>query len=137
MFSAIRKNRFLKLSLGAIFFVANMKAAHANIVDVTLECPTSISPGGTLNIKLNLVSYADTTIAKSGLIIHLGNLDVRGPYVIPISVKLNPFEHVTTEYLTTKFPTDAPKGIFSNIGVGVYGANNKRLGQNYCLIEVQ
>lgn len=137
MFSTIRKHRFLKLLLAAIFFVANMKTAYANIVDVTLECPTTITPGGTLNIKLNLASFADTTIAKSGLIIHLGNLDVRGPYVIPISVKLNPFERITTEYLTTKFPADAPKGIFSNIGVGVYSANNRRLGQNYCLIEVQ
>jgi len=137
MFATIRKHRFLKLSLGTIFFVANMKAAYANIVDVTLECPTSISPGSTLNIKLDLMSYTETTIAKSGLIIHLGNLDVRGPYVIPISVKLNPYEHVTTDYLTTNFPSDAPKGIFSNIGVGVFDANNKRIGQNYCLVEVQ
>lgn len=83
------------------------------------------------------MSYADKTVTKSGLVIHLGNLDVRGPYVIPVSVKLNPFEYVTTDYLTTKFPSDAPKGIFSNIGVGVFDANNRRLGQNYCLIEVQ
>ncbi len=121
-------------------------------IEVEPQCPTSISPGAPLKLELRLtnttqtqiyngVTYSTGTtynIAKSGLIIHLGNFNVLGPFVIPLVDTLNPQQTVTTNgYLNVAFPATAIHGTFAHIGISVLDSANKTLGSGACVIEVK
>ena len=120
------------------------------------QCPSSISPGATLTVELKLTNPDKTityitngqsnrvqtgdpvTIAKSGVLAHIGNLNVLGPFVIPLSETVQPKESITTNgYLNVAFPTSAVKGTFTNMLIYVLDEKNNTLGGGECVIEVR
>jgi hypothetical protein len=110
-------------------------------IKVTVSCPATITPGAMLNLGLTLFNHSSppvsVTIAKSAVAAHLGNLDVIGPFVIPLARTLAPGETVTIpNYLTVPFPT-APRGTFSSLGVSVMNSANEPIGGSGCIIEIQ
>lgn len=115
--------------------------AQAAPIKVTLACPAVISPGGMLNVNLTMQNIssppATVTVAKSAVAAHLANLDIIGPFVIPLARTLSPGAMVTvTGYLAVPFPS-APRGTFSSLGVMVMDSANEELGGSGCIIEVQ
>ena len=130
-----------RLALWAVTLIATtVGVVAAEDVKVEPLCPSSITRGGPLNIDLRLINKTSTTvtIARSGLVAHLGNLNVLGPFVIPLTDTLNPFETITQSgYLKVPFPTNASPGTFTSVGVGVFNQANKVLGGGGCLIEVK
>jgi len=114
-------------------------------IGVTLACPGTITPGGMLNISLTLRNRSvvvPAAVAKSAVAAHLGNLDVIGPFVIPLARTLAPGETVTIpNYLSVPFP-NAPRGTFSSLGVTVMDSTNRPIRGDHtsggaCIIEVQ
>lgn len=117
------------------------EAASGDPVKVTLSCPATISPAAMLNLGLTLLnkSYppATITIAKSAVAAHLGNLDVIGPFLIPLARTLSPGQTISIpNYLSVPFPA-APRGTFSSVGVSVMNSANEPIGGSGCIIEVQ
>ena len=117
------------------------ETAQADQIKATLACPATITPGGTLNVSLTLQNTSQPpvtlTIAKSAVAAHLANLNVVGPFTIPLIKTLTPGATVTVPgYLVLPFP-DAPHGTFSSLGVMVLSGVNEVLGGNGCIIEVQ
>ena len=115
--------------------------AQADPIKVTLACPATITPGGMLNVSLTMQNTsqppATVTISKSAVAAHLANLNVIGPFTIPLFKALAPGASFTVPgYLVLPFP-DAPHGTFSSLGVAVLDSANQVLGGNGCLIEVQ
>jgi len=111
-------------------------------IEVTLTCPTTITPGGMLNVSLTLRNKSlvvPVTIAKSAVAAHLGNLDIVGPFVIPLARTLAPGETVTIpNYLSVPFP-NAPRGIIASLGLTVM---DNTIGGDHtsgggCAIEVE
>ena len=105
----LNKNVRMATVLATVLFVSwNSGATAGDQVKVDPQCPISISPGQTLNIELKLTNTTQTVtltyngvtypmstgqtfnIAKTGLIAHLGHLNVVGPYVIPLTLALPP-----------------------------------------------
>lgn len=117
------------------------EAASHDPVKVTLSCPATISPTGGLNLGLTLKNISSppvsVTIAKSAVVAHLGNLDVIGPFVIPLARTLSPGQTISIpDYLSVPFPT-APRGTFSSLGVAVMNSANEPISGGGCIIEVQ
>ena len=160
-------------SMLAVALIAS-RAGGVAAGEITVEpqCPSSISPGAPLSVELRLTNKTQTVtynlngtpfvsstgkpfvIAKSALIAHVGNLNVLGPYVIPIALTLDPQPAITvspnsiinppatpqsfttTGYLNVAFPTSAPGGTFTDIIIDVLDQANKTLGRGACRIEV-
>lgn len=159
--------------LAVAFITARVGVAAAGGINVEPLCPSSISPGATLTVDLRLTNTTQTktylfngqsntvetgepiTIAKSGLIAHIGNLNVLGPFVIPLAETLEPQppitidlskpiptpapeESITTKgYLNVAFPANAVKGTLTNMLIYVLDEKNKTLGGGNCVIEVK
>lgn len=167
------KKQVKRASLLAVALTtANVGVAAAGDLQVDPQCPSSISPGAPLKVELRLTNTSQTvtqtfqgqsltistgkpiTIAKTGLIAHLGNLNVLGPFAIPLSLTLDPQPPITinlsqpnipaepqsfttTGYLNVAFPTSAARGTFTHIGISVLDKDNKTLGSGGCVIEVK
>jgi len=184
---SLNKKRKVRIaSMLAVALIATRAGvAAAGGISVEPQCPSSISPGANLTVELRLANTTQTqtyifnsynngttqkisqqistgetfTIAKSGLIAHIGNLNVLGPFVIPLAETLEPQppitydttitptpppptpaqeESITTKgYLNVAFPTTAVKGTFTNMLIYVLDQKNKTLGSGSCVIEVQ
>ena len=115
--------------------------AEADAVNVELACPTTIpATGGPLSITLTLQNRTATSksIAKSGLVAHLGNMNLLGPFFVPLVRSLNPFGTQVVPYVTTSFPAGAAApGSFVTLAVIVMDSANKPLGSNFCVVQVQ
>lgn len=174
--SSNTKRRVKLASMLAIAFIANGAGlAAAGDLRVEPQCPSSITPGGTLIIELKLTNTDKTItyisngqpftyqtgdpviIAKSGVLAHIGNLNVLGPFVIPLSETIQPQQPVTIDfskptppsdpandvsittngYLNVAFPTNATKGTFTNMLIYVLDEKNNTLGGGECVIEVR
>ncbi len=173
----MKKKKVKRASLLAVALTAaNVGVAAAGGLTVEPQCPSSISPGAPLKVELVLTNTTQTVtrtfqgqsfstsqgktfnIAKTGLIAHLGNLNVLGPFVIPLSLTLDPLPPITidlsnpsslpltptepkpfttTGYLNVAFPTTAARGTFTHIGISVLDQDNKTLGSGGCVIEVK
>jgi len=138
------KNLLIELLLvcvvmvGALTLTLIPTTAHAKDIKVTVFCPTTITPGQVVNLSLMLqnTSSASVTIAKSTIAAHLANLDIVGPFVIPLSLTLLPGEtRSIPDYLSTPFPP-APQGTFSSLGVAVINSVNKPISGGWCNIEI-
>ena len=117
--------------------------AHAgDDIKVTVSCPATITPAAAmLNLGLTLQNISSppvsVTIAKSAVAAHLGNLDVIGPFVIPLARTLSPGQTISIpNYLSVPFPT-APRGTFSSVGVAVMNSANEPISGGGCIIEIQ
>lgn len=128
--------------IGAMTLMLIPGTANATDVDVTLTCPTTITPGATLNLGLTLEngSAGSVTIAKSAIAFHVGNMSIIGPSVAPLSLTLaaegDPGDTATIpNYFSTVFRR-ASKGTFLGVGVAVMEGDNTPIGQGHCIIEV-
>jgi hypothetical protein len=115
-------------------------ARAAESVSVEMACPLTLpSSGGPLTITLTLrnrTSVAKTVVA-SALAVHLANLNVLGPFVVPVSVTLPPHGTQVVPYVSTNFPGGlAAPGILASIGVGLLDGANSPLGGNFCLVRI-
>lgn len=125
--------------VGALMLTLIPTTAHARDVKTTVSCPATITNGGALNLSLTLqnTSSDSVAIAKSAVAIHLGNLRITGPSVVPLSLNLLAGETVTIpNYLSTPFPRSS-RGTFSSVGVAVIDGANKLISEGWCNIEVQ
>jgi len=92
-----------------------------------------------LNVGLTLTNRSKVarTVAKSGVGAHLADLNIIGPFVIPLAASLSPGQTVSVpNYLSLPFP-QAPKGTFSSLGVMIMDSADLPLGGGGCAIEVQ
>lgn len=124
--------------VGALTLTLHPATVHAK-TKVTLSCPATITPGAMLNLGLTLENTSATnsvTIAKSTVSAHLGNLNIIGPFAVPLSLTLLPGQTWSNPaYLAATFPS-APHGIFSSLGVAVLDGANKPISGGYCIIEI-
>ena len=132
--------------LGSALLVAGgaglVEGAREDAVKVTVGCPTALpASGGTLTVGLTLVNATaqPQIIARSGLGVHVGGLDVLGPFVVPLSVTLVPFQtQAVPSYLSSPYTSGAAHpGTFITVAVMVLDGTNKVLGSGYCLIQMQ
>lgn len=144
--------------VGALTLALFPATAHAGM-KATLSCPITSTPGAMVNLGLTLTkekhSPFSTTITKTAVAIHLGNLHIIGPITIPISVTLaddtpdNPpcgglgepsciYQATATipNYLSAPFP-QVSRGTLSSLGVAVMDDANKPIAEGWCNIEVQ
>ena len=131
--------RVLVLVAALLLVPGASEAADPIAVDVT--CPVTIaSAGGPLTISLNLRNRTAQTrnIAKSAIGVHLGNLNLLGPFIVPLARTLAPrATSVVNPYLATQFPGGAaPAGTLASVGVVVMDAANKPIGTGHCLVQV-
>jgi hypothetical protein len=100
--------------VGAVILAGGMllgsTAEAGDAVSVELACSTTIpATGGPLNITLTLQNRTATSksIAKSGLVAHLGNMNLLGPFFVPLVRTLAPFGTQVVPYVATAFPAGA------------------------------
>ena len=174
MSALMHKNQKVRTAtvLAAALIVAWTGGAVAESIKVEPQCPSTITPGANLKIELKLTNPSQTVtqlwsggsfvistgktfnIAKTGLLVHLGNLNVLGPYVIPLKLSLDPQlpytydpskgyipppeeqSVTTTGYLNVAFPSNAVRGTFTHIGIQLFDEANKSLGLGACIIQV-
>ncbi len=138
------KRNFKILSLFAIALVSIGLSGCGDItnagnITVAIPCPTSTYLGDPLNIELALTNTTSSpiSIAKTGILATLGNLNIIGPFVIPYQVTIPASQEIITSgYLHTTFPKNAVRGMFSSIGIAVLDQDNKIQGVGGCLIQV-
>ena len=125
--------------MGILLLIPGIPRA-AESVTVELTCPSTIpSGGGPLTITLTLKNRTSVskTIARSALAVHLANLNLLGPFIVPLSTTLAPHATQVVPYVATNFPAGAASGgILATIGVAVLDGANNPLGGNYCLVRV-
>jgi hypothetical protein len=128
---------------GLILIAETAKAANGrpDSIEVELACPTAIAAGGgLLSITLTMRNKTSVTktVTKSGIVVHLGNLNLLGPFFVPLSVSLAPFQTKVVPYLSTSFPAGAaPPGTFSGVNVFVMDSANQISGNGSCFIQIQ
>jgi len=110
-------------------------------IEVTLACPTTIlSTGGSLNITLTAKNRTSSpkAIAAGALAVHIGNLNLLGPFVIPLTLNLGPSATAVVPFFSSPVPAGtAPPGILVTVGVFVMDSANQPIGSNYCLVRIQ
>lgn len=144
-----RKNLLMELLLVCIMMIGTAALtlvpaiAHAEDVDVELFCPTTIAPGARLNLGLTLENGSSdpVTIAKSAVAFHMGNMNIIGPSVIPLSLTLaaegtSGDTATIPNYLSTQV-RQLSRGTFLGVGVAVMESDNTPIGKGHCIIEVQ
>lgn len=142
------KNMLMGLLLACVVMIGTVALTlvpaivNAEDVDVELSCPTTITPGATLNIGLTLENEASApmTIAKSAVAFHVGNMSIIGPSVIPLSLTLaaeGTLGDTATipNYLSTQVRR-LSRGTFLGVGVAVMESDNTPIGKGWCIIEV-
>ena len=130
---------FVGAVLGGVGLVGGAAEARETI-EITPACPTTIAAtGGPLNITLTLRNRTNIarTIATSAVAVHLGNLNLLGPFIVPLARTLSPFQTVVVPYLATQFPAGlASPGTLLSFGVMALDTANERMGGGQCLIRV-
>lgn len=133
--------RWLGLLLATVQLIgATTAVAGQNDVQVKPLCPATVTRGGQLRVDFRLTNNlrSPVPIATSGFAVHLANLNVYGPFVVPLTVTLSTFQTITrTGYIDVTFPSDTPGGTFASVGVFVLDSGNNSLGAGGCLIRVQ
>jgi hypothetical protein len=118
------------------------ETANAKDIDVTLSCPTTITPNATLNLGLTLENESSdpVTIAKSAIAFQVSNLSIIGPSVVPLSLTLAaggaPGD---TAAIPAYFSTTIRRlksGTFLGVGVAVMKSDNTPMAEGHCIIEV-
>ena len=126
--------------LGGLILIGGTAEA-GDPLEVELACSTSIpATGGPLSITLTMrnKTSAPKAIATSALVVHVGNLNLLGPFLVPFSANLAPFATQVLPYLSSPFPAgSASPGTFITVSVIVMDSANKPLGSNFCLIRIQ
>ncbi len=126
--------------LGGLILIGGTAEAR-DPLEVELACSTTIpATGGPLNITLTTRNRTSTpkAIATSGLTMHLGSLNLMGPFVVPLIVDLAPFATAVVPYISTPFPAGAASpDTLVTVGVVVMDSANKPLGSNFCLVRIE
>jgi len=126
--------------VGSIVFIPISLPASQDPLSVELACPITIpSSGGPLTITLTLTNRTSTarTIAKSALAVHLGNLNLMGPFIVPFTRTLAPRATQVVPYVSTTFPAGtAAAGTLVSIGVTMLDSGNKPIGSKACLVQI-
>lgn len=144
--------------VGAVTLTLVPATAQAG-TDIDLLCPTTIVPGAKLNLGLGLKKESGASFAthftKTALAIHVGNMSIIGPSVVPINVTLTDSEPVdtcpdsdpstscpyyfATQTITNYFSTSmgrATRGTIISVGVAILDSSNKPTAKDWCNIEV-
>lgn len=150
--------RVCVMTVGALTLALTAATAYADL-DVTLICPPTFTVGTMLNLGLTLEKEQDepfsTTITKTAVAIHTGNLSISGPFAVPVSVTLadntpdlTPCGGLGQPECTYSATATIPnylsmplrrvsRGTFISVGVAVLNSANKPISEGWCNIETQ
>lgn len=137
------------VTVGALTLALLPATAYADL-NVIPICPSTWNAGTTLHLGLTLekgsTSPFSTTITKTAVAIHKGNLSISGPFAVPINVILESgicdgcssfYDSETISNYLSMPLRKISRGTFISVGVAVLNSANKPISEGWCNIEAQ